>query len=68
MGTRPRKGPFVIGKTSMKTVDTRADRQVIKKITNGGCDDVTGYSWRLATETYLTWVEAIWSGMVSEGG
>ena len=52
----------------MKTVDTRADRQMIKKSTNRGYDDVTGYSCRLATETYLTWVEAIWSGMVSEGG
>lgn len=68
MGTRPRKRLFVKGELSTKPVDTGADSQMIKKITNKGSDDVTGYFCRLATEAHLTWVEAIRSGMVSEGG
>ena len=52
----------------MKTVDTRADKQMIKKSTNKCSDDVAGYLCRLATEAHLMWVEAIRSGMVSEGG
>ena len=52
----------------MKTVDTSADSDMIKILTNKCSDDVTGYLCRLATKAHLMWVEAIRSGMVSERG
>ena len=68
MGTRPRKRLSVEAKIPMRTVDTKEDNQMIKKLMNRGSNDVNGYSCRLATETHLMWAEALWRGMVSEGG